>query len=201
MAKQIVNYNELYDYIKIGHTATSTGSYTYNCSDLQNIPSSAKLGRTLHDLDKDGYTDLKGRTHRNRVRHDVEDIEVVFPILSVEDRAYILNLISPAWVYVEIPDAKTLVETKDANNYIKYLRKTDEATFWYDSTNNRLYNASYQQVSPFTLSDYKKYLKNDRKTVKMYASDKQWDTFIIYKDSQNNWQTEDVDLTFSLIQE
>ena len=126
MAKTVVDYNSLNNYIRIGHTATATSTKgLYNCSDLQNFPAPAVLHRTLHDQDKDAYTDLKGYTHRNRVRHDVEDIEVSFPMLSINDRKYILDLISPAWVYVELYDAKTIVEVKDANNYIMYLRKTD----------------------------------------------------------------------------
>lgn len=149
MIKQVVNYNELNNYIRIGHTATKNNDGTYTCTDLQNFPAPAVLTRTLHDQDKDAYTDLKGYTHRNRIRHDVEDIEVSFPMLSDNDRAYILNLISPSWVYVELFDAKT----------------------------------------------------KNKKCIKMYASDKQWDTFLIFKDSNNNWHTEDVDLTFSLIQE
>lgn len=139
MAKTVVNYNKYENYIRVGSSPNS----------LQNFPTPATLHRALHDVDKDAFTDLQGYTHRNRVRHDVEDIEVSFPVLSVQDRATILNMISPTWVYVELVDAKT----------------------------------------------------QQRKVIKMYASDKEWDTFLIYKDANNNWQTEDVDLTFSLIQE
>ena len=139
MAKTLVNYNKYENYIRVGSSANN----------LQNFPTPATLHRTLHDVDKDAFTDLQGYTHRNRVRHDVEDIEVSFPVLSVQDRATILNMISPTWIYVELVDAKT----------------------------------------------------QQKKVVKMYASDKEWDTFIIFKDANNNWQTEDVDLTFTLIQE
>lgn len=139
MAKVVQNYNKYENYIRVGSSANN----------LQNFPTPATLHRTLHDVDKDAFTDLQGYTHRNRVRHDVEDIEVSFPVLSVQDRATILNMISPTWIYVELVDAKT----------------------------------------------------QQRKVIKMYASDKEWDTFLIYKDANNNWQTEDVDLTFSLIQE
>ena len=201
MAKKVQNYNKYDGYIRVGHTATKNQDGTYNCTDLQAFPTPATLHRTLHDVDKDAFTDLQGYTHRNRVRHCAEDVEVSFPMCSIEDRAYILNRISPEWIYVELPDMKVLEEVKDNNNYIKYLRKTDDAIFWYDSTNNRLYDANYTQVSPFNLSDYTKYLTNKRVVHKMYASDTEEDTFIIFKDSQNNWVSEDVDLTFSLIEE
>ena len=199
--KVVQNYNKYENYIRIGHTATSNGDGTYTCSDLQNFPTPASLGRTLHDVDKDAFTDLKGYTHRNRVRHDVEDLEVSFPLLSALDEATILNMISPSWIYVEIPDKKVVEEVKDNNNYVQYLRKSDNSIYWYNTTQNKLYDANYTLVSNPDMSEYMKYYKNGRKCIKMYASDKQWDTFILYKDVNNNWQTEDVDLTFSLIQE
>ena len=147
--KVVQNYNKYENYIRIGHTATSNGDDTYTCTDLQDFPTPAKLSRKLHDVDKDAFTDLEGYTHRNRVRHDVEEFEVTFPVLSDADEQFILNLISPEWVYVELIDKKT----------------------------------------------------RQRKTIKMYASDKQWDTFMVFKDNNNNWCTEDVDLTFSMVQE
>lgn len=36
---------------------------------------------------------------------------------------------------------------------------------------------------------------------KMYASDKEWDTFTVWKDENNEWHTEDVAFSFSLIEE
>ena len=149
MAKQVQNYNKYENYIRIGHTGTKNPDGSYSCSDLQDFPTPAGLARKLHDVDKDAFTDLQGYTHRNRVRHDVEDIEVTFPVLSDADEQFILNMISPTWVYVELIDKKT----------------------------------------------------GQKKVHKMYASDKEWSTFIIWKDENNNWHTEDVDLTFSLIEQ
>jgi hypothetical protein len=149
MAKEVQNYNKYENYIRIGHNGTKQPDGSYTCSDLQDFPTPATLHRALHDVDKDAFTDLQGYTHRNRVRHDVEDIEVSFPILSDVDAQYILNRISPEWIYVELIDKKT----------------------------------------------------GQKKIHKMYASDKEWDTFLIFKDNQNNWHTEDVDLTFSLIEQ
>ena len=148
MAREVVNYNKYENYIRIGHTAT--GSYgNYVCTDLQNFPTPASLKRQLHDVDKDAFTDLEGFTHRNRVRHNVEDIEVSFPMLSDADEQTILSMIDYEWVYVELVDKST----------------------------------------------------GNKKVHRMYASDKQWDTFRIWKDNQNNWHSEDIDFTFSLIEE
>ena len=101
------NYNKYENYIRIGHTATgSPGNYV--CTDLEDFPTPAgPFKRILHDVDVDAYTDLRGYTHRNRVRHDVEDFTLVFPILSDADEQYILNRISPEWIYVELKDKKT----------------------------------------------------------------------------------------------
>ena len=101
------NYNKYESYIRIGHTATgSPGNYV--CSDLQNFPTPAgPFKRILHDVDVDAYTDLDGYTHRNRKRHDVEDFTLVYPVLSDADEQFILNMISPEWIYVELTDKKT----------------------------------------------------------------------------------------------
>lgn len=101
------DYNKYENYIRIGHNGSgSKGNYT--CSDLQPFPTPSNgFKRKLHDVDVDAYTDLKGYTHRNRVRHDVEDITLSYSILSPADEAYILNRISPTWVYVELIDKKT----------------------------------------------------------------------------------------------
>jgi hypothetical protein len=93
------NFNKYESYIRIGHKADG--------SDLEDFPTPSGVGRTLHDVDKDAYTDLRGYTHRNRVRHDVEEIALTYNILSPTDEAYILNRISPQWIYVELTDKKT----------------------------------------------------------------------------------------------
>ena len=93
----LVNYNKCENYIRIGSSANN----------LQNFPTPTGLGRTLHDVDKDAFTDLLGYAHRNRVRHDVEDLTLTYEVLSDDDEAFILNAISPEWVYVELIDKKT----------------------------------------------------------------------------------------------
>ena len=102
----IINNTKYEDFIRIGHTAT--GEYgNYVCADLEDFPVPTLMTRRLHDVDKDAFTDLEGFTHRNRVRHDVEDFDLGFAILNDDDEAYILNRISPEWVYVELTDKKT----------------------------------------------------------------------------------------------
>lgn len=101
-----INNTKYESYIRVGHNGS--GSYgNYSCSDLQDFPVATTMTRRLHDVDKDAFTDLRGFTHRNRVRHDVEDFDLGFAILNDEDEAKILNLISPEWFYVELTDKKT----------------------------------------------------------------------------------------------
>ena len=145
----VKNYAKYENYIRIGHKGTENSDGTYSCSDLQDFPTPSSLTRVLHDEDKDAYTDLKGYTHRNRVRHDIEDIRLSYNVLSEDDEQYILKRIGPQWIYVELTDKKT---------------KT-------------------------------------KKVHKMYASDKEWETFKVWKDDNNNWHTEDVAFTFSLVEE
>lgn len=112
MTKQVIDYGKYENYIRIGHTGTETGydeygQITYSCSDLVNIPTPSALGITLHDVDKDPFTDLLGYTHRNRVRHDVYDIEFSYNVLSENDLSFILQRLDPEWIYVELIDKKT----------------------------------------------------------------------------------------------
>ena len=93
----LMNYNKYENYIRIGSSADN----------LQNFPTPTGFHRALGDVDKDAFTDLLGYTHRNRVRHDVEDITLTYEVLSDDDEAFILNAISPEWVYVELIDKKT----------------------------------------------------------------------------------------------
>lgn len=143
------NYAKYENYIRIGHNGTEASDGGYSCSDLQDFPTPSSLNRVLHDQDKDAYTDLKGHMHRNRIRHDVEDIKLTYEVLSDEDEQYILNRISPEWIYVELTDKKT----------------------------------------------------GNKKIHKMYASDKEWDTFKVWKDENGDWHTEDIAFTFSLVEE
>lgn len=123
-----MNFNKYENYIRVGHKADG--------SDLENFPTPSALGTTLHDLDKDPFTDLEGYTHRNRVRNDVLDIEISYEVLSDDDIAYILNRISNVWIYIELINKKT----------------------------------------------------KQRSLHKMYASDKSFSTFKVWKDENGNWK-------------
>lgn len=94
-----MDFNKYESYIRIGHRADG--------SDMQNFPTPSALGRALRDVDLDAYTDLRGYTQRNRVRHDVEQITLSYNVLSPNDESYILNRISPEWFYVELTNKKT----------------------------------------------------------------------------------------------
>lgn len=136
----LMNYTKYENYIRIGSSADT----------LQNFPTPTGFQRALRDVDKDAYTDLRGYTHRNRIRHDVEDITLTYDVLSDEDEAKILNAISPEWVYVELIDKKT--QTK--------------------------------------------------KVHKMYAGDKQWDTYnVVYDSASGRWREMTTAFSFTLTEE
>ena len=99
MARIKQDFNKYESYIRIGHKADG--------SDLADFPTPSTLGRALRDVDLDAYTDLRGYTQRNRIRHDVEQVTLGYAVLSPDDESYILNRISPAWIYVELTDKKT----------------------------------------------------------------------------------------------
>ena len=99
MAFAKIDFNKYESYIRIGHLADG--------SDLANFPTPSAMSRALRDVDLDAYTDLRGYTQRNRVRHDAEQITLSYNVLSPTDESYILNRISPVWVYVELTDKKT----------------------------------------------------------------------------------------------
>lgn len=141
MTRVVKDYAKYENYIRVGHSSDG--------SDLQNFPTPSSLSRSLYDQDVDAYTDLKGYTHRNRVRHDIEGIDLSYEVLSDADEEYILNRISPAWIYIELIDKKT----------------------------------------------------GQKKLHKMYASDKKWDTFRIWKDDNGDWHTEDCAFSVSFVEQ
>ena len=124
-----IDFNKYESYIRVGHLA--------NGSDLANFPTPSAVGSGLRDVDLDAYTDLQGYTQRNRVRHDVEQIKLVYNVLSPTDESYILNRISPEWIYVELTDKKT------GNKAIHKMYASDKE--WnvhrvqYDTTTNKWY--------------------------------------------------------------
>ena len=89
----------VYDnYIRVGASPSS----------LTSLPAPSTVGYTFSDVDKDPFTDLQGYTHRNRVRHDVLQLELGWNALGEQDVANILSLIGEAWVYVEVLDKHTM---------------------------------------------------------------------------------------------
>lgn len=125
-----VNYNKYENYIKVAHNS--------NYSDAANFPTPSSLGRSLKDVDLDAYTDLTGHTQRNRVRHDVEQITLGYNILSPTDESYILNRISPEWIYVELTDKKTgskawhKMYASDKNWNVHRVQYDTDSSSWYE---------------------------------------------------------------------
>ena len=197
---QEINNTKYTTAIRISHTATgSYGNYVVQENDWNNLPVPTALQRRLHDADVNAFTDLLGFTHRNRVRHDVEDFDLGFAVLNDDDERTLLNLISPEWIYVELIDKKQTTDITDTNGYTQYTK--DGAIYWYDSSHTKLYDASYNEVSPFTLSQYTKSKTNKKTIHKMYANDKEWGVYHLYQDSNNNWHEVNTDFSFSLVEE
>ena len=121
----LMNYTKYENYIKVGTTP----------SNLEAFPTPTGLHRALHDVDKDAYTDLLGYTHRNRVRHDVEDLTLTYEILSDNDEKNILNAISNEWIYVELTDKKT--GTKTVHKMYASDKEWDTMFVVYDSENQK----------------------------------------------------------------
>lgn len=134
-----MEYGKYETYIRVGSSQNN----------LQPFPTPSEFKRTLSDVDKDPYTDLKGYTHRNRVRHDVENFTLSYNVLGDEDLQYILNAISPVWFYCEVTNLKT----------------------------------------------------GSKSVHKMYASDKQWNTFRVTQDSHGNWVETETAFTVSFVEE
>ncbi len=133
-----MSYRKNETYIRVGSSKNN----------LQPFPTPSEFKRTLSDVDKDPFTDLKGYTHRNRVRHDVEHFTLSYNVLSDDDLKYILKAISPVWFYCEITNLKT----------------------------------------------------GSKSVHKMYASDKQWDTFRVeYKNGK--WREIETAFTVSFVEE
>ena len=197
-----LDFNKYENYIQVGHTATKSGG-TYTSSDLEDFPTPSAIGYLLADVDKDAYTDLKGYTHRNRVRHDVVSLTLEYPVLSDDDLAYILNRISPQWFYVKVIDKKTRTHVIDnsTNKYWKMIGKLDGATYWYDSVNKIMYNNSYTAVTNYNFNDYTQVTTPTTKVHKMYASDKQFNSFKIWIDSNNNWHEEHITFSVTFVEE
>jgi len=189
---QVTDYNKYENYIKVGNATNS----------LKDFPTPSSIGVTLHDVDKDPFTDLQGYTHRNRVRHDVYDIELGYSVLSDTDLAFILNAISNDWVYIELIDKKQRTHTVDGNGYWKLQGKTDNNTYWYNTANGTIYNSSYATTGVSqNINDYNQITTGARTTHKVYASDKQFNTFRVVKDSNNNWRAIEQAFTVTLVEE
>ena len=134
MARERMNYNKYENYIKVGSSADN----------LAQFPTPSSVGYLLADVDKDPFTDLKGYTHRNRVRHDVLSLEVNYSMLSEDDIAFILNAISPVWFYVQIKDKKT----KQLSTHKMYASDKQFGTFrvWEEN------GVFYEENNDFTVT-------------------------------------------------
>ena len=50
-----------------------------------------------NDVDRDSYTNLKGKTVRNRIRHDVKTLDFNIPSMSGVELKQLLEMRNPVW--------------------------------------------------------------------------------------------------------
>lgn len=50
-----------------------------------------------NDLDKDAYTNTKGKVVRNRIRHDVKSLEFSIPTMTGAEMRDLMQMRSPVW--------------------------------------------------------------------------------------------------------
>lgn len=133
------SYGKYENYIRVGSSASS----------LSSLPTPSSVGYTYSDVDKDAYTDLQGNTQRNRVRHDVLQLEFSWETLGEDDVANILNLLGNVWTYVEVIDKHT----------------------------------------------------KRKEIYKMYASDKKFNAWRVWKDASGNWHEVNNAFTVTMVQQ
>lgn len=136
-----IDYNKYENYIRVGHNATQNIDGSWNCTDLVPFPTPSEIGRVLHDVDVDAYTDLRGYTQRNRVRNDVEEITLKYSILSDNDEAFILNKLQPVWIYVELIDKKT--KQKKVHKMYASDKEWNVFKAWYDEQSGTFREETY----------------------------------------------------------
>ena len=124
-----------------------------------------------------------------------------YPVLSEDDLDYILTRINPQWIYVETTEKKGRTPVTDNNGYHKYTNKLTKAVCWLNTTNGKMYNASYVEITPYNINDYNKVTTGVRKTHKMYASDKQFNSFRAWIDENNQWHEVHNEFTVTFVEE
>lgn len=50
-----------------------------------------------NDVDRDSYTNLSGKTVRNRIRHDVKTLDFNIPVMTGAEMKQLMEMRSPVW--------------------------------------------------------------------------------------------------------
>ena len=82
----------------------SSGSYIefpYQVSGVNTMP---EFDATQNDVDKDAYTNTKGKTVRNRVRSNVKTLEFDVPIMTGSELHSFFNMTKAVWLDVKFFD-------------------------------------------------------------------------------------------------
>jgi len=76
----------------------SSGAYTelpYTVNSVKTLPPHS---RAANDLDKDAYTNTKGRAVRNRIRHDVASLSFQVPTMTGQELKDLFTLTTNVWL-------------------------------------------------------------------------------------------------------
>lgn len=82
-------------YFRKWGVSTAYSQFPYKINGVNSLPE-YEVG--LNDVDKDAYTNTKGKTIRNRVRHDVASIEFNIPTITGEELHSLLNETKDVWL-------------------------------------------------------------------------------------------------------
>lgn len=87
-----------YDYDKIYiRSWGSSGNYTEFPYTINGVNSLPEHDMSLNDVDLDAYTNTKGYTIRNRVRHDVISVDFNVPTMTGAELHTLLNSTANQW--------------------------------------------------------------------------------------------------------
>lgn len=110
----------------------SSGNYSefpYQISGVNTIP---EYDATQNDVDKDSYTNTKGRTVRNRVRSNVKTLDFDVPVMSGEELHNFFTMTKSKWLDIKFFDeeawriiSKKMYRSATVSYHKYYIDKTN----------------------------------------------------------------------------
>ncbi len=90
-------YSRTKIYIRSWGSSGSYSEFPYQIAGVNTLP---EFDATQNDVDKDSYTNTKGRTVRNRVRSNVKTLEFNVPIMTGSELHSLFSITQAAWLDV-----------------------------------------------------------------------------------------------------